>query len=201
LLSLFTLLVLGAMGWFGMQHQFGITTKNHPPGVLAASAPAQTLTANPVIHLRGVQITPRAQFQMTARVLAKKRYRFDRQADVMPYDFAMGWGVMSDTSVIERLHISQSGRWYFWSYEGMPPADPGTIVNSSANMHLIPIDSSVRKVLDAAVVGDIITINGDLADVAGVGFAINSSLTRSDSGGGACEVILVRSAAIQSTTA
>ncbi len=186
------------MAWFGSQHQFGVTTKDHPPGVLVANPPGQFPTAKAPVQLKGFQVTPRAQFQLTARVLAKKRYRFDTQSDLIPYDFALGWGVMSDSAVLDRLDISQSGRWYFWSYSGNPPADPGAITNSSANMHLIPFDDQVRRVLDDAVVGDIVTLTGELSDVAGKGMTLASSLTRSDSGGGACEVMLVRTASIAS---
>jgi hypothetical protein len=201
LLSLMTAAMLAAIAWYGTQTRFGVTTKHHPAGVLVASPPAQYPTANPAIDLKGFRVTPRAQFQITARVLSKKRYRFDKTADLVPYDFALGWGVMSDTAVLDRLTISQSGRWYFWSTQGPLPADPGAIVTSSANMHLIPIDGAVRRVLDNAVKGDVITLTGDLVDLAGAGITQNTSLTRSDTGGGACEIILVRTASVQGTTA
>jgi hypothetical protein len=195
-LYLITLVVIGGMGWFGTQNNlFGQNIKRHPPGVLVANPPGQYNTFSPQVQLEGFTVTPRAQFQITARVLAKKRYRFDTQADLIPYDFAMGWGVMSDSALIDRLHIKQSQRWYhvFTRDEGV---DLGAVAVNSANMHLIPIDSTVRKVLDKAVVGDLVTLTGDLVDVAKPDFTINTSLTRSDTGGGACEIILVRSAVI-----
>ncbi len=203
-LSLLTVLVFAAMAWFATHTEFGGVGSNRsssggawPVGAVAPGTPYQTAYAAPPVQLEGFTVTPQAQFQITARVLKKKRYRFDTQADLMPWDFAMGWGPMSDSRIIDQLDISQSGRWYYWSYPQLPPIDPALITQSSANMHLIPLDESVREVLDDADEGDVVTLTGDLVNVAGKGWTINSSLTREDSGGGACEVILVRTASIQ----
>jgi hypothetical protein len=63
-------------------------------------------------------------------------------------------------------------------------------VHSSANMHIIPADGRVADALDAVREGDRVRIDGWLVNVeAGDGWRWRSSLSREDSGGGACEVV------------
>jgi hypothetical protein len=64
---------------------------------------------------------------------------------------------------------------------------------------LIPSDSITKERLLGARVGDVLELEGDLVDVKRKnGWYINTSLTREDSGGGACEVIYVRSVIVRS---
>lgn len=105
---------------------------------------------------------------------------------------------MSDRALVERLRISQSGRFYFSGCSGEAPAAHEEIIRSSANMHLIPADSVVKKVLSAARVGDVLTIEGDLVDAkSDGGWILKTSLTRADAGTGACESVYVKHAAIR----
>ena len=60
------------------------------------------------------KITPLAEFQLAAKVLSSKRYRFGREADLSPIDLALGWGPMSNQKILDQLTITQSRRWYFW---------------------------------------------------------------------------------------
>ncbi|HNY47676.1 MAG TPA: hypothetical protein PKN64_12015, partial [Casimicrobium sp.] len=69
---------------------------------------------------------------------------------------------------------------------------------SSANMHLIPSDTAVKKVLSAARVGNVVAIEGHLVDAkSDSGWSMTTSLTREDSGAGACEIVYVRRASIR----
>ena len=65
------------------------------PGVMAPEAPQQTSISTPVSHrVNKYEITELAQFEIKAKVLAKKDYQFDRGADISPTDLALGWGNM-----------------------------------------------------------------------------------------------------------
>jgi hypothetical protein len=65
-------------------------------------------------------------------------------------------------------------------------------------MHLIPADDAIKAVLFAARVGQVLSLDGELVDVTRKnGWAMKSSLTRDDTGAGACEVIYVRAARIE----
>jgi len=164
------------------------------PGVLAAKVPAQKAVAReaPVFQKDGFRIAAVAEFSMQARVIRAKSYCCDGPDRLAPIDVVFGWGRMSDETVLKRLDISQSGRFYFWRYEGAPPIPRREIETFSANMHLIPATKAIEKQLAKLRPGNIVTLKGYLVEVAGEGgFVWRSSLTREDTGNGACELIWV----------
>lgn len=165
---------------------------HHAPGVLAPADPLQETIANPQpFHFKDYTITPLATFDMTARVLSRENYRFDRLAGLSPMDLAMGWGPMSDSRVLDNFSISQSGRWYQW-YTSDMPIPRRDIEIHSANMHMIPADALVKDTLSQVRPGNVITLRGKLVHVDGPnGMTWQSSLTREDTGDGSCEVIYV----------
>ncbi|WP_196159073.1 hypothetical protein [Reinekea sp. G2M2-21] len=164
------------------------------PGVVASQLPMQQPLANAKpFNLGDYRITPLSDFDIEAKLLAKKRYRTGREADLSPYDLALGWGRMSDETVLANIDISQSGRWYRWSTKDFP-IPRREIEQSSANMHMIPGDEYVRAQLDDLVPGQHIRLSGFLVRVdASDGWHWQSSLTRDDVGDGACELVYVRS--------
>lgn len=162
----------------------------HPPGVLVAETPRQVDLAAPQTVQQGAYtLTPRAGFQLRARVLSRENYRWDNGADLAPVDLALGWGVMSDQAVLDRIDISQGSRWYFTRYEFPAPASDQQIIRHSANMHIIPANDWVRDKLDDVRAGDVLQLRGKLVDVdRSDGFRWRTSLTRNDTGGGSCEL-------------
>ncbi|HLS84274.1 MAG TPA: hypothetical protein VK016_06410 [Arenimonas sp.] len=138
-------------------------------------------------------VTPLAGFALEARVLGREDYRFDRGAALSPTDLALGWGAMADPQVHGRLDIRQSGRWYRyrWGAEG-PPIPLAEIVRSSANMHMVPGSSRAAEALSRVRAGQTVRLRGWLIEArSGDGYHWRSSLTREDSGDGACELIYV----------
>jgi hypothetical protein len=99
---------------------------------------------------------------------------------------------MRDDAVLARLDISQSGRWYHYRWRDEPPLPPAEIVRSSANMHFIPADATTARALAGVRNGDRVRVEGWLVEaVAPDGWTWRSSLTREDTGDGACELIYV----------
>jgi hypothetical protein len=99
---------------------------------------------------------------------------------------------MSVASVINDLSISQSGRWYEYSYAGEPPLEPAEIASHSANTHCLPATNEVREKLLAVKRHQLVTMEGYLVEVTGAdGYHWRSSLSRTDTGGGACEVFWI----------
>lgn len=164
-------------------------------GIPAAQDPVQTTAGLPHAFTHDdLTITPLATYRVTAVVLSRSRYRYDSGAAIAPVDLALGWGSMSIAGVINDLNISQSGRWYEYSYRGDPPLDPADIARHSANTHCLPATEEVRQRLLAVKRHDVVTLEGYLVEVSGAGgYHWRSSLTRDDTGGGACEVMWITS--------
>lgn len=136
------------------------------------------------------------RFELEARVLAREDYYLDRGAKLSPTDLALGWGPMADPEVLRHIDISQRNRWYFWTAKQLPIARR-QIERHSANMHLIPANPGVAKTLAALKPGQQIRLSGQLVRVDGEdGYSWVSSLSREDTGDGACELILVEQLAV-----
>lgn len=184
-----------ALGVYGGYQSWSARTIAQPPGILAAADPLQIPVGGNPPHFRrhDADIVAIARFEMQARVLGIERYRVDPMATVVPVDVAFGWGPMSDSKVLSRLSISQGNRFYFWTTEEFP-IPRKEIETHSANMHLIPANVAIERLIKAARVGQLVTLSGYLVNVkADSGWTISSSLTRDDTGSGACEVIWVES--------
>jgi len=151
----------------------------------------------PAFEHRGYHIQPLARFALEARVLSKRLYRYDQGAKLAPLDLALGWGRMSDSRVLEKISISQSNRFYFW-YTANPPIPLEEIALSSANMHMIPATTDLEQRLKQLKSGNIVRLRGYLVRASGPdGFYWQSSLTRSDTGNGACELVWVEELAVR----
>jgi hypothetical protein len=183
------LVIALAAGWFWWPEREMART----PGVLAPAIPVQQGVGNSGARLvkAGYQILPLARFELEARVLGVERYRFDRGAELAPVDLALGWGRMSDTTVLERISISQLGRAYYWSTPNFP-IPRREIERSSANMHIVPGSDAVARRLKEVRRGSLVSLSGYLIEARRAdGWRWQSSLSREDTGEGSCELVWV----------
>ena len=181
-----------------VQEQHTYLPTSYPPSVEAPYLPIQTkLPAVYRFSFKGQTITLLAEFDIEAKVLSREDYSYDESSALSPVDFALGWGRMSDEKVIENIEITQSGRWYRWNTDKFP-IPRREIERSSANMHMVPATHKVEAILDDVDEGDIVHIRGYLmrADTTEGRYWV-SSLTRNDTGGGACEIIFVQDISIR----
>lgn len=165
------------------------------PGVMVREIPQQERIASSVSHMvDDYTINEVANFRIKAKVLAKENYYTGREADLSPTDLALGWGNMSDESILQTIEISQSRRFYYWHVNSFP-IPRHEIETHSANMHLIPANDSVKSVIGKIRNGDIIELSGSLVNVISNDddWQWKSSQTRNDTGKGACELIWVKS--------
>jgi len=181
------LLVAGLIyGWIYLHrpltYEAGVLLPNEPLQIPASGAPS----------MRGdAQLTALADFEIDARVLHRKVYH-DGQADLVPVDLALGWGAMSDQAVLDRMSISQSMRAYFFEYKLPPPIPKEEIVAHSTNLHVIPANREIAAKCKSLRAGELVHLRGELVEAKRPNGVIwRSSLSRTDTGNGACEVMLV----------
>jgi hypothetical protein len=189
--------LLAYIGW-GAWNWVSNLPSRPPDGVLAGDDPRQIDVPNgsKVQHGRW-NLTVRADYVITARILARERYHFDGLADLIPEDLALGWGPMSDNRILRSIDITQSDRFYFWRAPVSLPIGRDAITTHSANTHVIPENSTVAHELSRLRPGQVVTLTGELVDgVRDDGRWIKTSLVRNDTGAGACEVMLVSDVAI-----
>nr|WP_295377772.1 hypothetical protein [Pseudoxanthomonas sp.] len=207
-MSLRTLLILGLLagiaGWWFSDVRKGLRAPAAaadlrpecplPARVAAGGEPLQTDVPSGVrpFALQAATLTPLAGFSIDARVLSREDYHSGRESDLSPLDLALGWRRMSEDTVLDGLSISQGSRWYHYRWRDQPPLEPSEIAHSSANMHMIPGSDAVARALAEIRKDDRVRIDGWLVEAqASDGWRWRSSTSRTDSGGGACEVVYV----------
>jgi hypothetical protein len=191
--SKIAIVVLVVLGLWQAGHDWQLRPVHPPDGLLAPAEPRQSNLEKAAAIAHGHwTLTPRAQYDITARVLSREDYSFDVLADLIPEDLALGWGAMSDNRILRDFKITQGARFYGWRPLTDLPIPRQEVISHSANTHVIPSDSLIRSQLERVRVGQVVHLTGLLVDgVRGDGEYVHTSLTRDDSGAGACEVMLV----------
>ncbi|MGQ0657464.1 MAG: hypothetical protein ACT4NU_05105 [Chromatiales bacterium] len=170
-----TWLIIAAVGYF-LWHAFLRTPTN-----------AKVATAN-----GAYAITELEPYNETVRVFSTEEYSLGRESDLSPMDIAVGWGVMADPRIYKQFRISQSSRWYFWQ-TGEMPLPQREVETHSANIHLVPATPELAGKLRRIERDDLVRLSGALIEVkAPDGWHWRSSLSRDDTGEGACEVLLLK---------
>lgn len=167
----------------------------YPAGILISSEPDQIkLPADtPAFQKGAFHLKPLAIFSIDARVLHGKIYCYDSQSALVPVDLALGWGPMSDQAVLDKVSITQSGRFYWFEYRQPPPIPKDQIVSHSTNVHVIPSTPEIASHCKALRAGTLVRLSGDLVEASGPGIqSWKSSLSRTDTGNGACELMWVK---------
>lgn len=202
-ITLASLLLL--LGWLGLRSpepvQLPVAGTNGasvnncplPKRFQQTDSPLQSDVGNRIQQIKLAQSTiiPLAGFSLQARVLSRENYRFDAGAEFSPIDLALGWGPMAEPGMADKLNVSQSSRWYryTWGGEG-PPIPLDEIISHSANMHMVPASNAVAESLKQVSANDVVELNGWLIRIEkNDGWRWQSSLSRDDSGDGACELI------------
>ena|GEM_PF-1278420 len=200
LLRLLLLALLGAGVWLW----FALSPVRHAPGILIPNAPVQTETEPFVLAERlpgpagEYTLTQLAGLHIWGRVLSVQRYRDDRAA-LAPMDILLGWGEMSDSRVISELALSQAGRDYTLRWKASPLLDPGAAARQCANLHVIPANAEIGRLLGQLKPGCLVDFRGSLVEARKKEtqkeeFLWRSSLQRDDTGPGSGELILLTQA-------
>lgn len=161
-------------------------------GVLVTTSPVQKTveaTQKVKLELDGYTVTALASYDIQARVIGKERYRWDPGASLVPYDIAVGWGPMSDSANLRDMGFSQGQRFLNWKRLPLPFEQ---VNGHLSNMHLIAADRDVARAIAKLRPGQVISMSGYLVEVRRPdGWHWRSSLSRDDTGPGACELMWV----------
>lgn len=148
-------------------------------------------------------VTPVAGYKIAAEVKSKMKYSWDWSSEIGPYDLALVWGDLTKPDVEKHITYSQGNRWYYFHYDGQCPVSESYIYEHSANTHILPASYNLRSVLDSIQVNQIIYMEGYLVKISGTlnGGNVwwNSSTSRTDRGGGSCEVFYVNKIILNNT--
>lgn len=196
-LAIRCLLSLAALAWFLAGRPRGVPA---PDRVDELRDPVQTATDRAPFELetaRGrVTLTPRAAYDVAARVESKEPYWLDATSHLSPFDLALAWGEVATPALRDRLEVGQSWRFYFWRARDAG-VDVDYVIRHSANTHVIPASVNVRRALAAVGRGDFVRLRGLLVDVRGTrGLLWSTSLRRDDHGDRGCEILWTESVQI-----
>ena len=146
-----------------------------------------------------VLLFPKAEYTLKGVVKSKKKYS-DYPSQISVYDLAIAWGELNDEENEDFITYSQSGRWYYYRYKSGTPVSGDYIAEHSANVHIVHKNEKILDQIKDVKEGDFVLLNGYLVDV---DFTENlsdslwkTSLTRKDTGNGACEILYVESVTI-----
>lgn len=165
----------------------------HGQGPLAPNPPTQVpLPSTWRLERDGFFLDGFASFSLEAVVLSRRDYREGPLGHLVPMDLALGWGSVSRRDWFDKLHVSQYGRVYRWSYARGTGLVARDVEVSSANMHLVPATPDILDELRKIGRGEVVRLSGTLVDISNkTGLSWKSSRTREDTGLGACEIIFV----------
>lgn len=150
------------------------------------------------IDFKGVKITKLATYDITGLVLGMEYYYFGGGANsISPEDLVLCWGPVATAKYKNDISISIGGNDRFTNFTigGNLLKDYGNdATNYISNNHIIPMNNQQKNVLKKVRKGDVVQILGYLVYCEGDGWTWGpSSMTRTDTGNGACEIILAES--------
>ncbi|MEL6185897.1 MAG: hypothetical protein AAFU79_14835, partial [Myxococcota bacterium] len=153
--------------------------------------PEQKPTARPPFHRAEVTFTPRAEYALDGYALITDQPR-DEWSDVSPYDVTFGWGPMSTRALAAPLRFHLARRYVSVRWGADFPLGSRSVMESLSNHHLIPQSPEIAAQLESIRAGDRVRIRGLLVNVEAPGRPpLRTSLSRTDKGSGACEVLFV----------
>jgi len=160
----------------------------------------QSVISNDPIFIETKQgrytLTPLAEYQLAGKVVSKETYSYGWEAEISPLDLAMVWGKLAESEYEKYVSFSQGNRWYFYQYKSDSPLDPSYLVSHSSNNHMIPATENIALALKAVGKKEKIVLEGFLINLKGTykGGEVywNTSLSRTDTGHGSCELFYVK---------
>jgi len=137
------------------------------------------------------------KYKIKGRVVAIKEYYFDNLSGLITHDIGVTWGIMSHTKYFNQVEWSQSNRLLNFSFKKKLIDEIGenNMLDHIANVHLIPKNKKIKKEIEKIKKNDIVTFYGYLVNIKKINKKYyeyaKTSITRTDRGMGACEIMYV----------
>ena len=169
------------------------------PDPLQISVPSQ----EPIlIRLKKAELkmTPLAVYKIAALVVGAESYSFGWNAKISPVDLALAWGKLAEQEFQKYISYSQDNRWVVFNIKKDSPLDVAYVTSHASNHHIIPATQNIRYAVQTIKKKQKVLLEGFLVDITGTydGKTVwwNTSLSRTDTGSGACEILYVTKARI-----
>ncbi len=147
------------------------------------------------------RIIPVAEYQISGVVVSKESYSDDWESKISPMDLAIVWGKLAEPEYDQYITYHQGNRWYFYRYKPGSPLDPSYVISHSGNHHIIPANENIHEAIKTIKEKDRVVLVGFLVNLKGTykGQTVfwNTSLSRTDTGNGSCELFYVTKVRIE----
>jgi hypothetical protein len=142
-----------------------------------------------------LSIIPVAEYQISGVVVSKEFYSSDWESKISPMDLAIVWGKLAEPDFDRYITYSQRNRWYFYTYKSGSPFDNSFVISHSGNNHIIPANENIHEAVKTIKEKDKVVLVGFLVNLKGTyeGQTVtwNTSLSRTDTDHGSCELFYV----------
>jgi len=201
LLLIAALVFLGGL-WFGIRflssagleytqasEPIDVTIDPIQEAVVGEPLPVQTLGKT------RIYLFAQASYKLRGVLVSKRNYQRGPINRLAPWDYAMVWGKVPQH--LKDIKFKQVVRFCLFRYKPGLQLDLKYIGEHFSNHHLIPANANIRRALRQGKKGMKVELEGFLVNVEA--YQNNqlftnwkSSLSRSDTGNGACEIIYVK---------
>jgi hypothetical protein len=136
-----------------------------------------------------------AQYKINGCAISKEYYSEGWDSIISPVDLLIVWGKLADPEYHKYITFAHGNRWYHYKWKGETPGDPAYIITHSSNNHILPANGNIYRAIKQIKKRDQIVLEGFLVNVKGTfkgrPVSWNTSLTRTDTGNGSCELLYV----------
>jgi hypothetical protein len=162
--------------------------------------PVQTSTKSDDPIIREIKnghfaITPVAEYKISGVVVSKETYSSNWDGEISPVDLTIVWGKLAEPEYDRNITYSQRNRWYFYQYKPGSLFDNSYVIAHSGNHHIVPANENVHMAIKTIKEKDRVGLEGFLVNLKGTykGQTVtwNTSLSRTDTGNGSCELFYV----------
>ena len=155
-----------------------------------------------LVHWKKIdlRITPVAIYKISALVVGTASYSYGWNSKISPMDLALAWGKLADPEFQKYVFYSHDNRWVSFNIKKDSPLDAAYVSSHASNHHIISATRNIGYALKTIRKKKSVVLEGFLVNVTGAydGRPVwwNTSLSRTDTGNGACEILYVTKARI-----